>query len=57
MTLAAVMFADCVVVWAAAAAAVLADVLVLAVAAAVLAAVTVWHDEVLSGLVVSKFGI
>ena len=40
---AAVMFADCVAVWAAAA--VLANVLVLSVAAAaVLAAVTVWND-------------
>ena len=45
VTFAAVMFADCVAVWAAAA--ILADVLVLAVvAAAVLAAVTVWNDVV-----------
>ena len=47
VTFAAVMFADCVAVWAAAAA-VLADVLVLAVAAAatLLAAVTLWNDVV-----------
>ena len=45
VTFAAVMFADCVAVWAAAAA--LADVVVLSVAAAaVLAAVTVWNDVV-----------
>ena len=41
---AAVMFAECGAMWAAAA--VLADVLVLAVAAAGLAAVTVWNDVV-----------
>ena len=45
VTFAAVTFADCVDEWASAAddAAVLADVLVLSVAAAVLAAVTVWN--------------
>ena len=43
VTFAAVMFADCVAVWAAT---VLADVLVFAVAAAVLAAVTVLNDVV-----------
>ena len=47
VTFVAVMFADYVAVWAAAAA-VLADVLVLAVAAAatLLAAVTLWNDVV-----------
>ena len=49
VTFVAVMFADCVAVWAAPAAddaAVLADVLVLSVAAAALAAVTVWNAVV-----------
>ena len=48
VTFGAVMFADCVAVWAsdADAAAVLADVLVLSVVAAVLAAVTVWNAVV-----------
>ena len=45
VTFAAVMFADCVAVWAAAAA-VLADVLVLAVPAAVLVTVAVWNDVI-----------
>ena len=45
VTFAAVMFADCVAVWAAAAA-VLADVLVLSVVDAVLAAVTIWNAAV-----------
>ena len=45
VTFAAVIFDDCVAVWAASAS-VLADVLVLSVAVAVLAAGTVWNDVV-----------